>query len=267
MPFRPWAGSGGPPVSGPGFLVGFFEAKAIHRELLAQRSTLRAEEIEQRRTLLTYLNAFLRHEVLNTANVIEGYADILVELEEEGTREREYATIVHRQAGDLTEITNAVRLLLETIDAETNLEPRDLVAVLQAELDELRSRDERVVVETAMPDDAYVRGDHLLSRLFKSLLSAMVERRNASVLHVSIRITTTEEKVAVHVRDDGPEIPEAERETLFEPVLGSAEHDLSFLIVDRLAERYGGTVELAESDGDGNEFTVVLPRAGSGAVP
>jgi hypothetical protein len=62
-----WAGSIG---AGTGLLLGIFEARAIDRRVSAERARLRAEEAESRQELLNYLNALLRHEVLNSANVI-----------------------------------------------------------------------------------------------------------------------------------------------------------------------------------------------------
>ena len=70
------------------------------------------------------------------------------------------------------------------------------------------------------------------------------------------------ETVIVHVRDDGPGIPDALRDRLFEPFVtgkpgGSG---LGLPIVHRAAEAHGGAV-LVDSDADGTTFSLVLPVA------
>ncbi len=67
------------------------------------------------------------------------------------------------------------------------------------------------------------------------------------------------ETVTVTVADDGPGIPDKERERLFERK--STNHGLGLYLSRILANRYGGTVDLADTGPDGSVFVVALPRA------
>lgn len=62
--------------AGGGFVVGFLNARSVERALDSERASIRAEATEQQREYLTYVNGLLRHEALNTANVISGNVDL-----------------------------------------------------------------------------------------------------------------------------------------------------------------------------------------------
>ncbi|WP_175454360.1 sensor histidine kinase [Halopelagius longus] len=257
-----WAVSFG---AGIGFLIGYYEAKAIHREAIAQRSAVRAEELERRRELLDYLNALLRHEVLNTANVIEGYASLLDDAAADETT-RQYAGVIERQATDLTRVTKDVRLLLRTIEEEPTLRRVNLSEVLHDELLKVQDRYEGVETEATVPDDIYVMADDLLRRIFSNLLANAVEHNDVRPPRVTVTATATAETVTVRVADNGPGVPESERDALFESTTGRTDHGIGLTIIGRLADRYGANVELTETGPDGSVFSVAFPRPDSEAA-
>ncbi|MFC6824374.1 sensor histidine kinase [Halopelagius fulvigenes] len=252
-----WAVSFG---AGIGFLIGYYEAKAIHREAIAQRSSVRAEELERRRELLDYLNALLRHEVLNTANVVEGYAELLDDVAGDETTTRRYAGVIGRQATDLTRVTKDVRLLLLTIEEEPTLRRVNLSEVLDDELLKVRDRYEDVETEAAVPDDVYVMADDLLRRIFSNLLANAVEHNDVRPPRVTVTVEATAETVTVRVADNGPGVPEVERDALFESTTGRTDHGIGLTIIGRLADRYQANVELTETGPEGSVFSVEFPR-------
>jgi signal transduction histidine kinase len=73
--------------------------------------------------------------------------------------------------------------------------------------------------------------------------------------------------VALSVTDDGPGVPESDREHLFERFYraggGQASGSgLGLAIASELADRMGGSIELASRPGE-TVFTLLLPRADS----
>ncbi|MCY7272104.1 MAG: sensor histidine kinase [Sphingomonas bacterium] len=76
-----------------------------------------------------------------------------------------------------------------------------------------------------------------------------------------------DDKVEIAVEDDGPGIPEAERQAIFDrgarlDTTGKPGTGLGLAIVRDVAEIYGGTISLAESDDLGGLMTTLsLPRA------
>jgi signal transduction histidine kinase len=251
-----------------GVAVGVVEARAIERSLAAERARVRAEEAERQRERLAYLNSLLRHEVLNAANVVIGHASYVVEHEDVDAVNTERFAAVERQGKRLADVVSDVRLLTEAIDDDTDLEPVDLVAVVEREIDVLGDRHDAVRVETDLPPEAAVLADGLLGHVFEHLLDNAVEHNESGTPEVSAAVERFEDRVVVDVADDGPGIPPAERDAMFERETAH-NHGLGLLLVRTLVERYDGTVELAETGPDGSQFTVELPRCsetGAGAT-
>ncbi|MFC4450096.1 ATP-binding protein [Halorussus aquaticus] len=244
-----------------GLLVGYVEARAIQRELEAQRAEIRAEEAESQRRWLDYLNGLLRHEVLNTANIITGYASILLDDDAlDDTTEAHLATI-HRQGRDMTNVIRDVQVLLETTSEPDQSKPKNLSDVLADELDQLRDTYESVTVEASIPDDVTVLADDLLARIFSNLFRNAVEHNDSERPEVRVTVEETGETALVRVADDGPGIPANDRATLFDRSDNTgASHGLGLYLVRTLAERYDGRVELTETGPDGSVFTVELSK-------
>lgn len=246
-----------------GLLIGVIEARAIERATVAEREAVRAEQLEEQRDLLDYLNSILRHEILNSAAIIDGYAcrlrDDAEPLSDAG---REWATVIHEEADELEAVIDDVRFLLATASGDHELEAIELTAVLRKEVTKLERARDDVSVETAMPSSVHVRGDELLSRVFGNLLSNAVDHNDGPNPHVSITVEERGETVRVDIADDGPGIPPSDRESLFERETDHAStHGLGLYLVDKLVTTYGGDVRLAETGPDGSRFTVELPRA------
>ncbi len=254
-----WAASVG---AGLGLLVGIFDARAIERETEAHRAAVRAEEAEQRRELLDYLNSVLRHEVLNTANVVDGYAAQLLEDPDVDGRTRERVAVIRRQTREMERVLRDVRVLVDATRQGMDREPVDLAAVLDDELTKLRDRYPSVEVEATVPEEAYVLADALLPRVFSNLFTNAVEHNDSRQPRVSVTVTESADAVVVRIADDGPGIPKDERDTLFErESSGSPDHGLGLALVDALVDRYEGSLELVETGPEGTVFAVELQRA------
>jgi signal transduction histidine kinase len=256
-----------------GLLVGYVEARAIQRELQAQRAAIRAEEAENQRQWLDYLNGLLRHEVLNTANVIVGYASLHLEDDDVDDATASSLETIHRQGKDMTRVIRDVQVLIEVTQDTAKLQPTDLGDVLADELEQVAETHENVGVEASIPDRAVVLADDLLPRVFGNLFRNAVEHNDSE--RPEIRVTVEreaggenddgaegDETVSVRVEDNGPGVPSDERATLFDRSDNSgASHGLGLYLVGTLAERYGGSAELTETGPEGSVFTVTLRAA------
>lgn len=250
-----------------GLLVGIIEGRAIGNALAAERSRMRAEQLETRREWLDYLNGLLRHEVLNTAQVINGYAETVLDDSDLSGETRARLAAIQRQSEDMTDIIGDVRVLLDATRGEVSFEPVDLTGVIRNEIRDLRDVYGAVEVEAELPETVHVQADPLLPRVFSNLLGNAVEHNDSELAKVSVRVETTETTAVVRIADNGPGIPSADRATLFErDTPTKSDHGLGLYLVRQLVERYDGTVELAETGADGTEFVVELPLARSEAT-
>ncbi|WP_233255292.1 sensor histidine kinase [Haloplanus rallus] len=103
-----------------------------------------------------------------------------------------------------------------------------------------------------------VTADALLGRVFANLLDNAVEHHDGQRPRITVGADPDGDTVRVRVQDDGPGIPERQRERLFEQG-GTRTHGLGLYLVRTLVERYGGSVELAETGPEGTTFVVELP--------
>ncbi|GLZ42276.1 HAMP domain-containing sensor histidine kinase [Actinokineospora sp. NBRC 105648] len=114
--------------------------------------------------------------------------------------------------------------------------------------------------------DGVVPGRKLaLVRAFTNLVDN-AERHAGGVVRVVVR--TTEERVLVHVDDDGPGVPEGERDRVFERFAtgrggrgSTAGTGLGLALVAETVAVHGGTVVCTDAPDGAARFTVALPRA------
>ena len=242
-----------------GMLFGSIEARAIERAREAERAALRSEQLEAQRQWLEYLNSLLRHEVLNTANVVVGYAELLMEEHDGDGPTHDYLDRVARQSRKMTDVIQDVRLLIQATSGEADLEPVDVVSVLDEEVTALEDRHEDVSVTRSWPDSAVVEADDLVARVFSNVLENAVLHNDAESPHVEVSVRPGPETVTVTIADDGPGVPEDERESLFLQS-GRGDHGLGLYLVGTLVSRYGGSIELEETGPEGSVFALELPR-------
>lgn len=246
-----------------GVAIGMIEARAVRRARVAEREAARIEHLEDQRRWLDYMNSLLRHEVLNTANVIEGYAELLIDGDwDDPSRER--LETIRRHSRNMSGVINDVRVLIEATEGVDEFETVNLSDVLTDRLIHLRTTYDDVEIETAIPGHVLVMGDDLLPRVFSNLLNNAVEHNDSDTPRVTVSVETDGDTALVHIADNGPGIPDRTRETLFERDTSTSNHGLGLYLVRTLSERYGGAVELRETGPEGSVFAVELPLASDG---
>lgn len=245
-----------------GLLVGIVEGRAIQHATEAERASVRAEYLEDSRDRLDYLNRVLRHEVLNNAQVIDGYTSILLAEDDLDQGARERLETIRRQTEDMTAVVADIRVLIEATQDEGRLGRVDLVSVVADECQDLRDSFDDVTVTTDLPERAVVRADDLLPRVFANLFENAVEHDTDPPCHLAVTAERRSDEVVVTVADDGPGVPPDRRDDLFERSTEVTEGDgIGLYLVQRLLDRYDGDVALRETGPDGSTFEVRLPLA------
>lgn len=162
-------------------------------------------------------------------------------------------------------------LLLARLDAGDDVAGTrvDLAALVREDVCERVPRDRLpVAVDAEAGMDAEVRGSRSrLARVLGNLLDN-AQRHAGDAVTVSLR--RQEEQVVLAVADDGPGVPEGERERIFERFVrldGARSRDeggagLGLAIARDVVARYGGTLTVGEAPGGGARFEVRLPAAG-----
>jgi two-component system, OmpR family, sensor histidine kinase CiaH len=92
---------------------------------------------------------------------------------------------------------------------------------------------------------------------------------------VTVRVTRAARVIEIGVDDEGPGIPEGDRERIFEPFTrlsgttrhGSGGTGLGLAIARRIVDAHGGTIRADSPSGGGARFTVELPGPSSSTAP
>lgn len=251
-----------------GLIVGLVEARAITSAVAAEEARLRAELIGEKRDAIDYVNSFLRHEVLNGVTVIQGRSQILADELPETDSRYAHVEAIARQSGSIASVVEDTRTMMESVHHQPELERIDLNEMIRQEVERALDMDATAEIEITSSTDAFVDGDHMLGRVFGNLLANAIEHNDSERPTVAVSITRSDETVTVRISDNGPGIEPAQRAALFErPAVGPVEHGFGLYIVDRLCERYGGSIELTDTGSDGTTFTVTLPRSDTTVSP
>jgi signal transduction histidine kinase len=127
------------------------------------------------------------------------------------------------------------------------------------------ARPRRVAVDTSGVAAAKVLGDrHSLLHLVRNLLDNAA--RHAST-RVAVSIHRDSDNVVLHVDDDGPGIPEADRIRVFDRFTRSDSGrsrdaggaGLGLAVVERVVQQHGGTARVTDAPGGGARLEIRLP--------
>jgi two-component system osmolarity sensor histidine kinase EnvZ len=107
----------------------------------------------------------------------------------------------------------------------------------------------------------------LKSNAFKRALTNLIGNANRFATEIVIRASQSKKSMIIIVEDNGPGIPEAERENVFRPFYrldhsrnqASGNSGLGLAIARDVARSHGGDIELGESQLGGLQATVRLP--------
>ncbi|SDD49032.1 ATP-binding protein [Belnapia rosea] len=168
--------------------------------------------------------------------------------------------------GDLDEMEGMIESTLAYLRGETESEePRqaDLAAILTTLVDD--ATDRGATATYAGPDRLPMR---LRPVAIKRALANLVDNAVKHGDGARVALEENPGSVTVRVEDDGPGIPEAALETVFEPFqrLDASRHrgtggtGLGLAIARQVVNAHGGSVALANRPGGGLVATVLLPR-------
>lgn len=214
------------------------------------------------------------HELRTPVSVMRSAADVTLSRDHrEESEYREALSIVDGQARRVTRLVEDM-LVLARADAggyplrHEHLYADDLLADVRRTVDEMASG-RGVTIRAAGATEVPLHGDEdLLRRMLLNLVqNAVLHAREGS--DVIVDVVSTARDVQIRVTNEGPAIPAADRERIFERFvqLDSSRRTtgsgLGLPIARWIAEAHGGSLVLASTDRTATTFTATLPRTPS----
>ncbi len=171
-------------------------------------------------------------------------------------------------AKDLEEMESLVSATLDFmrgLDNHGTAQPLDVMALLESLRDDARELGSEVRVEGSARAP-FAGNPQALKRCLGNLIDNAVKYGKSA----TVRVADTAEQLQIRVCDEGPGIPEAELERVFEPfhrLEGSRSRDtggtgLGLSIARNIARAHGGALVLRNPPARGLEATLTLPRRG-----
>ncbi len=219
----------------------------------------------QKFSALGRLSASLAHEIKNPLASIKGTAEILRDEFPGDHPKREFVDILFKETGRLQDTVEEILHYSKghPQEREEHLEPLPAVAKHVGALLERQLREKKV--HFILPENG--EGQHLLvesAKFSQVLLNLGLNALDAVQLggHIWLRAEGgADGGWRIAVCDDGPGVPEAEKERIFEPFYsGKSEGTgLGLLISRKIVESYGGSLRAADRPGGGACFEIHLP--------
>lgn len=222
------------------------------------------QELQKQRDDLELLNQVLRHDIRNDLQLITLYADQIAE-STESESVREDIGIIRDNAHHAVELTKTGREIANVLLGESDeMGPVSLFQVLEQQLTEVQSMypDAEISTDGSVPE-VTVLADEMLGSVFRNLLENSVQHNDAEVPEVTLSCTEHDDQVIVRVADDGPGIPDGQKNIIFgrgEKGLDSQGSGIGLYLVESLVTNYGGAVWVEDNEPTGAVFVVELPK-------
>jgi signal transduction histidine kinase/CheY-like chemotaxis protein len=229
------------------------------------------EALERQNERLDDFASIVSHDLRNPLNVASGYLDLAREGEETAFDRIDSAL------GRMNDLIDDVLTLAREGHAVVDREAFSVQSAAEAAWETVGGEAEALTVT-----ECVVRGDESrVQRLFENLFRNSVEHGATSSRaepddafehagpDVTVVVGPLDASDGFFVEDDGPGIPESERETVFEAgVSGSADGTgFGLTIVRQIAEAHGWTVRAVEGDRGGARFEFRTGPSAEGQEP
>lgn len=240
---------------------------------MAQRIVSQLNELKQQHNLRSELVANVSHDLRTPVAILHGYLETLDLKADQlsAIEQRDYIKQALLSSERLNRLISELFDLasLEARDSLRNLEPFNLSELAHDVVQkfQLKAKERQINLTMKIAEAAlFVRGDiALIERLFENLLgNALKFTPNQG--RIDFCLEKNKRKIIVHIKDEGPGIPEDEIEKIFERFYQGKKNSnrakpggLGLAIARRIADLHGGKINVENLPGQGAVFTFSLP--------
>ncbi|MFB6236730.1 MAG: sensor histidine kinase [Halopenitus sp.] len=236
-----------------GFVIGVYDSR---QRVARRRAAAAGDRAERLSDQLTVLNRVLRHDLRNGVNLIQGHANLIAE-DEPAVADR--TDKIEAEAQRLVELGEQAREIEAVLRSdETDREVIDLVAIVDAAIEQVRNAEPNAEVTVSLPDRLHVRAHPLVSSAVRNVVENAVAHCDEPTPRVVVDAETIERDgarfVELHVADNGPGIPDEQVSVLERGFETSLEHGsgLGLWLVHWLVTASDGHVRFEDNEPKGS---------------
>lgn len=214
---------------------------------------------------LEALNRVVRHDIRNDMSIVLGWAQMLEDhVDGDG---KEILEKILASGEHIVELTDIARDYVQSLTqpGDMDVKPVAVRSVLRTEIDLRRESypEAEFIVIGEIPDMS-VKANDMLSAVFRNTLNNAVQDNKGDNPEVIVSAESDDGGVDVRFADNGPGIPDAQKETVFgrgEKGLDSTGTGIGLYLIRTLVEQWDGSVRVHGNEPTGTAFEVRLLRS------
>lgn len=237
--------------AGVGSLLGF----AVGNNRIS--SDLQAKTIEDQRDAFLFLNRLLRHHILNSIQLIDGYTAQLENYDDDDLHQMR--EIVQTRSQEITSVIRNVQTIVSSFTDTPQLESLNLTTIVASECDKAREAYETAEFEVDLPEAVYVESNELLIVVLRHLIDNAVQHNDQATPRIHVNVENHGQTARVRISDNGPGISTNDADRCIDP--GEAgDRGTGLYLANRVVSQQGGQLLFEDNSPRGTTVTVELPK-------
>lgn len=167
----------------------------------------------------------------------------------------------------VNQMTDLIESLLEFSRTRESLRPSfgDVRSAVDRAVQGARAHPEFQRIRIRILEDGSTEGWFDFKKLERALLNLLLNACEVAPVHlgeISIRLKRTGENLEIRIDDNGPGIPDAVRDQLFQPFVSHGKENgtgMGLTVVQKIMQDHGGDVAVEQTSASGTTFLVTLP--------
>ncbi|MXR40423.1 PAS domain-containing protein [Halobaculum sp. WSA2] len=213
--------------------------------------------------VLAVMSRVLRHNVRNSVNAIQGYAELLEEKMED-PNDRAVLQVIQSQAKNLETISQRsqdIRELFRRRHEHHTLKVGTIVGFVEQQ--RVRHPEAQIDLSMEVADDREIQNGSLLQIAIDEALENAVVHSDHERPHVAVTVTeaATADRLCIEIADDGPGIPDQEWDVIFDGQETQLAHGtgIGLWMMYWTITALGGTIERSDNEPRGCVITYHIP--------
>jgi len=219
-------------------------------------------ELDRQRRQLAALSWLVRHDIRNDASVVLGWAD---GLDASGPAEKRALQHITDAGKNIVKSTESVGALLQSLDSETdNVEPVELMPIVEEEVAQLNTRHDNLSVSVSEPDQSpIVKADPFLGTVVRNSLESAIGGNSTESNHIELTIqspNTDPATIEFEMSSPNYDAPE-DIKTIsdIDHVEELTDVGIQLFVIRTFLQKYGGTVTHDSKD-EGSSMQIIFQR-------